>query len=73
MLDPLLFLLNINDIVSVSNVIYSILFADDSTLFFSSKTLHELSTIANNELGNIMQCLNANKLSLNIDKPISYI
>ena len=67
-LGPLLFLLYINDIASVSNILSSILFADDTTLFCSSKNLHELTAIVNNELGNIMQWLNANKLSLNIDK-----
>ena len=67
-LGPLLFLLYINDIASVSSVLSSILFADDTTLFCSSKNLQELTAIVNNELGNIMQWLNANKLSLNIDK-----
>ena len=66
-LGPLLFLLYINDIASVSNIRSSILFADDTTLFCSSKNLQELTAIVNNELGNIMQWLNANKLSLNID------
>ena len=67
-LDPLLFLLYTNDIASVSNILSSILFADDTTLFCSSKNLQELTAIVNNELGNIMQWLNANRLSLNIDK-----
>ena len=67
-LGQLLFLLYINDIASVSNILSSILFADDTTLFCSSKNLQELTAIVNNELGNIMQWLNANKLSLNIDK-----
>ena len=62
-LGPLLFLLYINDIASVSNILSSILFADDTTLFCSSKKLQELTAIVNNELGNIMQWLNANKLS----------
>ena len=35
-LGPLLFLLYINDISSVSNVFSSVLFADDTTLFYSS-------------------------------------
>ena len=64
----LLFLLYINDIASVSCAIFSILFADDSTLFCSDKGLHELSIVINNELSNVMKWLNANRLSLNIDK-----
>ena len=67
-LGPLLFLIYINDIPSVSNILSSILFADDTTLFYSSKNLQELTAIVNNELGNIMQWLNANRLSLNLDK-----
>ena len=40
------------------------------TLHYSSvkKNLQELTAIGNNELGNIMQWLNADRLSLNIDK-----
>ena len=67
-LAPLLFLLYINDKASVTNILSSILFADDTTLFYSSKNLQELTAIVTNELGNIMQWLNASKLSLNIDK-----
>ena len=67
-LGPLLFLLYINDIPLVSNILSSILFADDTTLFCSYKNLQELTAIVSNELGNIMQWLNANKLSLFIDK-----
>ena len=67
-LGPLLFLLYINDISSVSNVLSSVLFADDTTLHYSSNNLQELSATVNNELSNIMQWLNANGLSLNIEK-----
>ena len=67
-LGPLLFLLYINDISSVSGILFSILFADDTTLFYSSKNLQELSDVINNELSKMMEWLNANRLSLNIDK-----
>ena len=40
-LGPLLFLLYINDIASVSSILFSFLFADDTTLFYSSKNLQE--------------------------------
>ena len=66
-LGSLLFLLYINDIASVSNI-FSILFADDTTLFYSSKSLQELATVINNELRKVIEWLNANRLSLNIDK-----
>ena len=67
-LGPLLFLLYINDISSVSNVFFSVLFADDAKLLYSSNNLQELSATVYNELSNIMQWLNANRLSLNIEK-----
>ena len=67
-LGPLLFLLYINDIASVSSILFSISFADDTTLFYSSKNLHKLSDIVNNELSKMIEWLNANRLSLNIDK-----
>ena len=61
------FLLYINDIASLSNL-FSILFADDTTLFYTSKSLQELATVVNNELRKVIEWLNANRLSLNIDK-----
>ena len=67
-LGPLLFLLYINDIASVSNILFYILFADDTTLFYSSKNLQELSDVVNNELSKMIEWLNANRLSLNIDE-----
>ena len=59
-LGPLLFLSYISDIASVSRVLLPVLFADYTTLLCRSKNLHELSTVINNELGNIIKWLNAN-------------
>ena len=52
----------------MSNVLSSVLFAADTTLFYSSNNLQELIATVNNELSNTMQWFNANRLSLNIDK-----
>ena len=52
---PLLFLLYINDTASVSSALFPILFADDTTLSCSAKSLHELSTVINNELSNVIK------------------
>ena len=49
-LGPLLFLLCINDIASLSSILFSILFADVTTLFYSSKNLQKISDVINNEL-----------------------
>ena len=65
---PLLFLIYINDLSSVSNFLSAILFADDTTLFHSSRNLTQLTNIINTELTNVVNWLNANRLSLNVDK-----
>ena len=44
------------------------MFADDTNLFFSHKTIKTLFTSVNRELTNIQEWFNANKLSLNIKK-----
>jgi hypothetical protein len=67
-LGPLLFLLYINDIVMSSDVFKFILFADDTSLFYSHKNKNEATDILNTELSKISQWLAANKLSLNVGK-----
>jgi hypothetical protein len=67
-LGPILFLMYINDLANVSKVTLPILFADDSNLFFKGKNLSSISELINNDLQNVYEWINANKLSLNIDK-----
>ena len=67
-LGPLLFLLYINDMVYVSEILFSILFADDTSIFLDGKNLHKLVNDMNTELVRIFKWLQANKLSLNINK-----
>ena len=67
-LGPLLFLLYINDIVNVSNILFPILYADDTNLFMSGKNIDTLIMNINTELCKFVQWLNVNKLSLNIEK-----
>ena len=52
----------------ISIFLSAILFADDNTLFHSSRNLTQLTNIINTELTNVVNWLNANKLSLNVDK-----
>ena len=58
----------INDLSSVSNVLLAIMFADDTILFHSSRNLTQLTNIINTELTDVVNWLNANRLSLNVDK-----
>lgn len=67
-LGPLLFLLYINDMINVSNILFPILFADDSNVFVTGKNPNDLIAIMNRELEKLVIWLKANKLSLNIDK-----
>ena len=67
-LGPLLFLLYINDLANVSNVLFSLLFADDSNMFVSGKNPDELVNMMNAEMTKIVNWLRTNKLSLNLKK-----
>ena len=67
-LGPLLFIVYTNDINRCLNLTQSILFADDTRVYLSSKILTYLFTTMNNELLNLTDWLRANKLSLNISK-----
>ena len=67
-LGPLLFLIYINDLPSVSNFFMPILFADDTNLFCTGKNLKDVVSQINVEIGKVYCWVKANKLSLNIDK-----
>ena len=67
-LGPLLFLLYINDIQNCSNIISNILFADDTTIFYSHACLKTLNQTLQEEINKIAVWLNINKLSINTEK-----
>ena len=67
-LGPLLFLLYINDLSTVSNEIFTILFADDSNLFISGKNVEDMAVRMNYVLKDVQEWLCSNKLSLNVLK-----
>ena len=64
-LGPLLFIIYINDLYNVSNILQSIMFADDTNLFSSHSNIKDLFNKVNLELNKIAVWLKANKLSLN--------
>ena len=61
---PLLFLIYINDLPLVSKLLDSIMFADDTNLFFSGKDIHSFFNTAVVK----HHWFNSNNLSLNADK-----
>lgn len=67
-LGPTLFLLYINDLVFHSKLFQTILFADDTNLFFQSKNLNNDVDKINEGLDILKDWCNANKLTLNTDK-----
>ena len=67
-LGPLLFILYINDLANVSNVLYPILFADDSSVYLEADKESDLIKTLHEELAKLNIWLNANKLTINIAK-----
>ena len=67
-LGPLLFLLYVNDIANSSKYLSFYLFADDTSIIYANKNLHNLEQIVNSELSNVSDWLLANKLTLNFKK-----
>ncbi len=49
-LGPLLFILYINDLSAASDILFPILFADDTTIFIEGKTITETVDLLNAEL-----------------------
>jgi hypothetical protein len=67
-LGPLLFILYMNDICNTSKLLSLILFADDTTVFYSHEDVATLCKTVNMELSEICNWFKANKLSLNAKK-----
>ena len=68
-LGALRFLLYINDLFHVSNLLSIILFADDTNIFFRHNDLATLVTVYNVELARVLSSwFNANKLTVHPDK-----
>lgn len=67
-LGPILFLIFINDLPQLNNVMKSILYADDTTLLFTGNNITELTISANTKLKDVYNWLTLNRLSVNLDK-----
>ena len=72
-LSRLLFLIFINDLPNISDLFYTILFADDATLSLIGPDQSELICIANSELDKFYHWCLANRLSINVIKTFHMI
>ena len=67
-LGPKLFLLYINDICNVSNILDFILYADDTNVFYKHENIDMMCKIVSVELDKLSTWFALNKLALNIYK-----
>ena len=72
-LGPLLFMIYANDLHFSLRHSDVNMYADDTSLSFSSKSIHLINECVNEDLGYLKSWLNANKLSLNVTKTQSLV
>ena len=66
---PVLCLMCMNDLASIWDVIYSLLYADDTSMFITGPKVQELRNEPNEHLRIVSDWLKVNKVSLNVGKP----
>ena len=62
------YILYINDLPRATHLAETMLFADDTSLFYSNTDLNCAISAVNNDLGQIDLLMKANKLSVNVTK-----
>ena len=67
-LGPLLFIIYVNDICNVSELLFTVLYADNTSVVIHGKDMASIITTLNQGLYKLSTWLKANKLSLNTDK-----
>jgi len=67
-LGPTLFILYVNDMCNVSDVLKCILFADDTNLFYTGNNIDDMCNVMSSELEKLNLWFKVNKLSLNVKK-----
>ena len=67
-LGPLFFLIYINDLAKISTKLFTLMFADDTSIFISGSDLYMMEKTLNDEMKKVDTWLKVNKLSLNISK-----
>ena len=53
---------------NVFNVLFNVLYADDTCIYISGSDINALFDVLNIELAALLEWLNANRLTLNVDK-----
>ena len=66
----MLFIIYINDFSRASDLLFSILFADDTSVFIEGTNYNKVINILNQELKRVDLWLKANKLTINTKKII---
>ena len=72
-LGPLLFLFYINELPKASEVLSSVLFTEDTTLFASESDYNDLISMFNAELEKVFLWTKANALSMNVAKTFAML
>jgi len=72
-LGPLLFVIYINDLPTCLHKSSVNMYADDTTIYYSSLKLEHLNSVLQKDLLNVYSWLNSNKLSLNLLKTSSIL
>ena len=65
-LEPLLFLLDVNDLPNTSSLLTFHLFADDTNIYFCNKNLSHLEATLNHELKSVAEWMKCNRLALKV-------
>ena len=68
MLGPILFLFYVNDLPNVTSLLNTILYADDTTIYLSSKNPNDTVPNVNDELTRVSGWFDANRISVNLEK-----
>ena len=68
MLGPILFLFYVNDLPNVTSLLNTILYADDTTIYLSSKNPNDTVPNVNDELTRVSRWFDANRISVNLEK-----
>ena len=72
-LGPLLFLVYVNEIPSISQKFSTTMFADDCTLTFCDSNLNQLLSDCNDEIAHFKSWSDSNRLTINVDKTVGML